>query len=691
MTGGPAGAAPVTGGPAGPARRAEPRRAVLAGPTRRAVLAAAVAAAAAGCVRIPDSGAVHRRPRASAGAVAPEIRTFPSPPVAGAAPQAVAAGFLEACAVSGPDYSTARSYLTTAAGERWDPTVGLTVFSATSWRGSGVLPPGALTTSVVLTGTWVGRVDQAGTFTAAAATAPYRVRLTLRREDGQWRIGNPPAGLLLSDDDFAREYTAWQVLFVNPAGTSTVPDAVYLPDRGTDAAQLVQRLVAGPSDWLAPAVRSALPGGTQLAVAAVPVAEGVATVDLTAPARDLDDTARVLLSAQVVTTLRQLQPAVSAVSIVSGGASLRPRQVPADQPVDSWDQYNPDVLTAAGGDLTVLAVQRGRPLLVRGEPGSLSEVRGVTPELFTGGLPRSIAVDPPTGRLAVVRADGRAVVVAPAPGTAGAARRVLSGTDLSRPQFDRAGLVWAVDATGAVLVWDGRGVRTVAVDLRALQIASPGPGLVPGLGLVPGTRVRRLTLSRDGQRAAVVVGAGRAAGTVLLMRVRRDGPLRLDAPRLVTTAYPVVHDVAWLDADQLVLLARDATSTLQVVQLRQDGSAVQPLGTPPSGVTVAAGPGDRGIVVGGSDGSLYVRPIPLPPRWTPVVATPTPAPSPSGRPAAAVPSPTAPTALVPTAAVPPALVPPSPVPSGPVPNSGVPTGAAPTIAPVQLAAPVYPG
>ena len=687
MTGGPAGTAPVTGGPAGTA----PVTGGPAGPARRAVLAAAVAAAAAGCVRIPDSGAVHRRPRASAGAVAPEIRTFPSPPVAGAAPQAVAAGFLEACAVSGPDYSTARSYLTTAAGERWDPTVGLTVFSATSWRGSGVLPPGASTTSVVLTGTWVGRVDQAGTFTAAAATAPYRVRLTLRREDGQWRITNPPAGLLLSDDDFAREYTAWQVLFVNPAGTSTVPDAVYLPDRGTDAAQLVQRLVAGPSDWLAPAVRSALPGGTQLAVAAVPVAEGVATVDLTAPARDLDDTARVLLSAQVVTTLRQLQPAVSAVSIVSGGASLRPRQVPADQPVDSWDQYNPDVLTAAGGDLTVLAVQRGRPLLVRGEPGSLSEVRGVTPELFTGGLPRSIAVDPPTGRLAVVRADGRAVVVAPAPGTAGAARRVLSGSDLTRPQFDRAGLVWAVDATGAVLVWDGRGVRTVAVDLRALQIASPGPGPGTGPVLVPGTRVRRLTLSRDGQRAAVVVGAGRAAGTVLLMRVRRDGALRLDAPRLVTTAYPVVHDVAWLDADQLVLLARDATSTLQVVQLRQDGSAVQPLGTPPSGVTVAAGPGDRGIVVGGSDGSLYVRPIPLPPRWTPVVATPTPAPSPSGRPAAAVPSPTAPAALVPTAAVPPALVPPSPVLSGPVPNSGVPTGAAPTVAPVQLAAPVYPG
>ncbi len=626
----------------------------IAGPTRRALLVAAVAAAA-GCVQIPDDGPVRRRERATAGTAAPEIRTYPSPPAAGSGPQAVTAGFLEACAVSGPDYSTARRYLTAAAGERWDPAAGLTVFADGSWRGPGNLPAASLTTSVVLTGTTVGRVDPAGTFTAAAATAPFTVRLGLRREQGQWRIEDPPAGLLVPDEDFAREYTAWEVLFVNPSGTSTVPDPVYLPDRGTDAAQLVQRLVTGPSAWLAPVVRSALAAGTELAVAAVPVEEGVATVDLTAPARDLDDTARVLLSAQVVTTLRQLSPSVSAVSIVSGGASLQPRQVPEEQPVDSWDQFDPDVLTATEGDLTVLSVQNGGPALVRGDPGSLSEVRGVAAGLFAGGVPRSVAVDPRTGALAVVAADGRSVSVGPAPTEAGPVRAVLSGTRLTRPQFDRAGLVWTVDATGDVLVWDGTAARRVQVDLRGLQAASPVR--LPGSGL----RAQRVALARDGQRAAVVLATGRAAATVVLMRVRRDGGLRLDAPRLVTTAYPVVDDLGWVDAVDLVLLARDSTSTLQVVQLRQDGSAVQALGTPPSGVSVAAGPGARGIVVGGSDGTLYVRPIPLPPRWTPVVATPTPAPSPT------VPVPV-----------------PGARPSSPAPPVPTPT-------PPRLTAPVYPG
>lgn len=598
-------------------------------PARRAVLTAALAAAAAGCVRVPDRGPVSSRPRSTDGALVPDIRTYPEPPADGIGPQAVVTGFLEACAVPGPDFTTARRYLTAAATARWDPTVGVTVFGGPSFRDTGSVAARSAVESVTLAGTLTGAVDPAGTYTVAPAGTSWSARFVLGREAGQWRVADPPAGLLVGNDDFTRQYTAWQVLFLNPAGTSTVPDAVYLPDRDTPAAALVQRLVAGPSAWLAPTVRSALPAGTRLSTPSVPITDnGVARVGFDGTAGALDDPAKVLVSAQLVTTLRQLGSTVSAVAVSAGDTSLSPRAVPAEQPVDSWQQLAPDVLPAGSGDFGVLSTVGGRPVLLRGDPATLTAPRGVAPALFAGGLPRSLAVDPRTGALAVVPADGTSVHVGPAPGATGVVRRVITGTGLTRPQFARTGAVWTVDASGLVLVWDGVRVTTVLVDLRGVLAAAPVPAT--------GARVSRVVLARDGQRAAVVLAVPRRGQLVVLMRVRqRSGRPLLDAPRLVTSAYPVVHDLAWSNAVTLVLLVRDQTSTLQVVQLAQDGSAVQQLGTPRDGVTVAAGPGARSIVVGGADGVLYVRPFPL--RWVPVVnATPTPRASPvppTGRPA----------------------------------------------------------
>jgi len=589
-------------------------------PARRAVLAVALGAAAAGCVRVPDRGPVSSRPRSTDGTLVPDIRTYPEPPVDGIGPQAVVNGFLEACAVPGPDFDTARRYLTATAAARWDPTVAVTVFGGQSFRDPGPVSVRSVSESITLTGTLMGRLDPAGTFTAAPGATAWSVRFTLARQAGQWRLADPPAGLLVADDDFTRQYSPWEVLFLNPAGTSTVPDAVYLPDRGAPAAALVQRLVAGPSAWLAPAVRSALPRGTGLSSTSLPVSDsGVARVDLDDRAGGLDDATKVLLSAQVVTTLRQLGSTVSAVALSAGGGSLSPRAVPLEQPIDSWQQLDADVLSAGSGDLGVLSQSGGRPVLLRGDPATLTAARDVAPGLFAGGLPRSLAIDPRTGGLAVVPADGTGVLLGPAPGAIGAVRRVLTGTGLTRPQFTRTGGVWTVDAAGRVLAWDGVRAVTVPVDLRDLVSAVPVDTM--------GARVSRVVLARDGQRAAVVLSVPRRGQLVVLVRVRqRAGRAFLDSPRLVTSSYPVVHDLAWMGAVTLVLLARDPTSTLQVVQLRQDGSAVQQLGTPPDGVAVAAGPGARSIVVGGSDGVLYVRPFPL--RWVPVVpATPTPTPT----------------------------------------------------------------
>lgn len=626
------------------------------GPARRTVLIAAlggVGVATAGCVRIPASSGVHQAPRQTAGAAVPDIRTFPDPPVPGLGPQGIAAGFIEASAVAGPDFSIARQYLTETAAAAWDPQAGLVVFTGGSWRSPGTVVTPGPTASVVLSGTAVGRVDRTGLFSAAVTGAPFAARFRLHLQNGQWRIADPPPGLLIAADDFVRNYAAWEVMFLNPTASSLVPDALYLPDRGMDASVLAARLVAGPSTWLAPVVRTALPAGATLSSDVVPVVDGVARVGLAADLRGLDVPALDRLSAQVVTTLRQLAPEISAVTIVVGGSPVAPGQLPAEQPVDSWDRYSPDVLPAVGGDLTVVAVGPDGPQLMRGSPDSLDPVTRVPPALFASGVPRSLAVDAGSASVAVVSASGTALLVATGTGsgTGGPVRRAITGRGLTRPHFDRAGLVWTVDADGTVLTWNGSSVERVGVDLRGIQAATP-------LAL-PGVRVRRLTLARDGQRAAVVVGRRGGPATVLLMRVRRQpGTARaqvvLEAPRLITTAYPEVIDLCWLNDAQLTLLGRDATAALQVVQLRQDGSAVQELGTPADGVSLAAGPGSRQIVVGGSDGTLYVYVRPFPSRF--VAAAPTtsaepPTPSPL-TPSPLTPSPATPSRLTPSPATP---------------------------------------
>ncbi len=666
-------------------------------PGRRAVLIAtvgAVGAATAGCVRIPDHSGVRSAPRQTVGAAAPDIRTFPDPPVPGLSPQGIAAGFIEASAIAGPEYSIARQYLTQAAAAEWDPEARVTIFTGGSWKAPTTVATPATAQSVVLTGTAVGRVDGAGLFAVAASGAPFAVRFGLRLQDGQWRIADPPPGRLIAADDFARGYTGWQVMFLNPAASSLVPDALYLPNRGMDVKVLATRLLAGPSAWLGPVVRTAVP--QDAALSEVTLSNGVARVRLDTDLSRLPVAGLDRLSAQVVTTLRQLGPDISAVTISSGGKPIAPGQLPAQQPVDSWGRFSPDVLPDVGGDLSVLAVQATGPQLLRGDPASLNAVAGVPAALFASGVPRSVAVNAGSGALAVVTAGGTAILATSGnpTGDGGPVHRVITGRDLTRPQFDRAGLIWTVDGNGTVLTWNGSVTRPVGVDLRGVQAAT-------SLAL-PGARVQRLALARDGQRAAVVVARPGGPATVLLMRVRRTGGLALDAPRLVTTEYPQVLDLAWLNATELTLLARDSTSTLQVAQLRQDGSAVQELGSPADGISVAAGPGNRQIVVGGADGTLYVYVRPFPSRF--VAASPTTPPQPPS-PSPLTPSPVSPSAVSPsphTSSPRTGSPSPSGSPSGTPSPSGGPSGrpratgspgstASPTPRPQGFYAPVYPG
>lgn len=610
------------------------RRAVA----RRTVLVAALVGTTAGCVRIPDSSPVRTSTPGPA-ASNPPVNVVAQPPIRGVTATALVTGFVEACLRAAPDYGVARQYLTSPAAGDWDPTAATTVFdSDTTWRQAGTGPADRAT--VVRDGALVGRLDRDGIFTAATVPGPPLSSVgpfVAVRVDGQLRLSQVPAGVLISVADFARTFDRWEIAYLDNSFQIVVPDAVHLPTARSPAAAataLVQRLLAGPSPWLAPVARSTLPEGTQLAPpGAVSLGEAeLATVDLAGPVDRADDDDRTRLSVQVVTTLRQLGDetgAVTDVRIISGGRSLNPRGVVADQPVDSWVRYSAEQPGVATG-LWALAIapgptrarttagRAGTVRLFRGDPstGVLSEV-GVPGLSGTPGtaVPRAFAVERLTGDLAVVDATGRSVLLATATsGIPGRLREVLTGTDIVGVHFEqgpssaatpspaaspspvagpdaRSWALWAVERGGRVHVFAQGRSAVLGVDLG-------GPTAVGSLDLT-GARVVSVVPARDGRRAALVVrgAAGRKQDVVLLARVRHTGGIRVEAPRLVNAAYPRVRGLVWSDASNLAMLALDRSAVLRAVQVRQDGWATTDLGNVSGNGTSLTAARDQPVVV----------------------------------------------------------------------------------------------
>ena len=98
----------------------------------------------------------------------------------------------------------------------------------------------------------------------------------MRQENGEWRIDNPPPGLMVAEFSFKSFYQTYDLYFVGN-GSSLVPDPIYLPalsNPANVASALMNMLLKGPSKWLKPAVSSAIPPNTSLSVDSVTITDG---------------------------------------------------------------------------------------------------------------------------------------------------------------------------------------------------------------------------------------------------------------------------------------------------------------------------------------------------------------------------------------------------------------------------------
>ena len=536
----------------------------------------------AGCATVPTTGPLEHHARQEAGTNS-GVRIDPLPPAAGASRLLVVEGFLHAMSVYQPDYAVAREYLTEAASGAWHPESGVQIYA-------DGYPPTEYDQTVALPAPLSGRLDAAGRYSppsgeTGAGTVPVNFTL-VKNEQGEWRISNPPDGLLVSRYVFTTGFLPANLHFEDATGTTLVPDPRFFAAGEQAMEAAVRAQLAGPSTWLAPAVRT-------------PDTEGVGVLDVTL---DDDGTLEILLGGtadRLTTEQRRILLAEFAYTMTG------------------FDQVGA-VRVEAGGQ--VWRDDSGQSVVRPGSFGRLSP-SGVTPRaLFVirdGKLQRLVdatvwgdfvTVDAPVARpeeLAVSADLARFAVTA---GTrlqlaevgAAKARTLRTGEGLLRPSFSRMDELWSPVASGlaGLQVFDGDQSLPVVVEPADQLPGLAGQPLV-ALGLSPdGTRVA-VVQRRSGDTVVAVARVERAEGSVVL-----SGWRTIDLVA-TTGAAGRALDLGWVSATELLVLQATEAGTSSVVRVSEDGATATDIGPSEADDLTRLAVSPRQAVALGSNGGLY--------------------------------------------------------------------------------------
>lgn len=548
-------------------------------PARPVVVAlvAATCLAVTACAAVPTSGPIEQGPVVDAGESSQFIRVIAAPPSLGASPTEIVRGFLEANASLESDHAIARRYLTPEASGSWDPDASTTVYQQSSLE----LPESgddSITASLAIT----SRLDADGTLDPVDPAADEEIDFTLEQVvDGaagipQWRISDPPDGILISDTDLRRAYRQYQVHHPSARSDALVPEGRLLPVVGPSLpTALAERVISGPAEWLAPGVRSGAPPGTALALGAVPVSNGVALVELTDQALAATDAQRQDLAAQLTWTLTQLAE-VTSVRLQVGGEPYDVPGAPEVMDRSAWQGRSPDSVTTGptGEARPPYFVLEGEAIVRVSEGGRTAvplDVPGAGSLIDLG-----IALDQRAAT--AVERDRRSLWVLPL--DPGITQQRIRGSRIGGASFDVDGRAWFTDS--------GRVLRLVPNGLP--QEVMVEPALEPG-------SIGSVHLARDGTRAVLV------AGGVLYLGVIQQGPsgLRIGSTRRIATGVSDVRDVTWRNSVTLDVLGQSQTGSLQVLRVGVGTGDAQLLGAPPDPSEVAGAPGSATLVASEGD------------------------------------------------------------------------------------------
>ncbi|MFD6796030.1 MULTISPECIES: LpqB family beta-propeller domain-containing protein [Prauserella salsuginis group] len=427
---------------------------------------------------------------------------------------------------------------------------------------------------VTVRGGHVGRLAADSSFIPADDAVEQNVRL--RKENGEWRIIDPPQSVLITVSDFDETYFRVPVYFFAPESNVLVPDLRYVvasPQSGLPA-RVVDLLLAGPSDGLTGAVRNPLGDTASLKTNVTTTRDGALAVPLTG-VEDKSDHDRELIVAQLVRSLQTVT--TSRVRLLSNGSPLvedhrdwRPGELPSYQAAATPSSDLPGLMTSGG---KVFSLGNGAP--IPGPAGSgNAQVQSAAQSL--GG-----------DQLAVVEQADRGVRLRIGPyGSRGQAVE-LDARSMTRP-------TWVPATTRSE---QSREVWTVTGGDRVVQVVTDAEGRwvtqsVNSAEINPIGDIDELRLSRDGTRAAMVIG-----GKVVVAAVVRDADSRasvsLRSPR-VLQGNELDDAVAldWTGQDALAVATQSESSPVVRVPvdgLRLDQFNSSNLIAPMRGITAAPG------------------------------------------------------------------------------------------------------
>ncbi len=531
------------------------------GPISRMILALVLAVLLASCVSVPVSGPVEA---GDAGAGPPDVpvEIAPEPPQSGASPKDIVEGFLQAMANYQSGYQVARLYLAQRVRESWRPENGVQIYADDY--------PIPETDNPVLQAPLVGTVAADGSY-SHQDEKNFTVNFGLVKDkSGEWRIGKPPHGLLMSQYYFNQFYRSLNLYFFDPGHRTVVPDPIYLPTGNQTATALLQALLRGPTNWLKPAVVSAIPAQTALNVSSPIDTEGIADISLSDPIATLNEEQRSQLAAQITWTLRQLG-GITGIRLQING---NPFPVVRDQnaqgviPIDAHRRYAPIPI-----QLSAQLMGIGKEGVVRvDEGGSRAESSALPGPLGKmAQLPESLAVSTSGDEVAMVRGGGSVLLrgqVADVPPKV--VLQQVSG--LLRPQFSRFDELWAVgrNAGGQQTFW-------MSSNGQPTQVAASAP---------KGSTVSAFRISPDGVRM-VIVRQVKGKTELGLARINRSSkPVKIDGWHPIaingdqTLTLSRILDVAWLNATSLMILAATVEdgNAFEPYVLDQDGSTIRVVG-----------------------------------------------------------------------------------------------------------------
>ncbi len=547
-----------------------------------------------GCQGLPSTSPVQPG-RAVDEQVGSSARMIVPPPDPGASQEQVVRGFLRAGAgFQEPGDNgeiVAKSYLAPESVARWVPTSLVTVFDNTTVVDVAPTGPDVVTAAI----TAVAVVDDTGHYRELPPGTRTDVRLRMVQIEGEWRIDLPASGfgIWLNTTDFDRIFRPYRLTYPVLGTRRLLADVRWWPVGPRIVTALARAQIAPPPDYLKPVVDTGFPETARLAVEAVAVQDGLATVVLTAPATSADLTHRRAIWAQLAATLLAVPDVTRIVVEVQASGRLAVPDLPDQVRALSETGYTWGNTSAprtgylrTGESLQRIDLARLGDLTQPSIPAGAASDLPVIPAGFAG-----LAAGPEgSGEFAAVSGDGRQLVR-----WRGKSRSVIDGVgvSLTRPTYDSQGWLWVAggsdppDAVGSLWVSGGGTPRAQRVAASWLQ------GRVPVAIAVSGdsTRIAIASLGADGTGPRVdIAGIGRDVGgmpTTLAM------PMLVDAPLARTIALGWVDDLtlAVLGAVQLDEQPRVYTAELgQGIGLRRRGSADTRAGV------VAPVPGARSVI-----------------------------------------------------------------------------------------------